>query len=70
MSTSPSSTTPPTDPTTDHTTNVYQAQRRGGDDAYASYYAGMDKSMQQKVALTTAFFPPIGTLVDMGCGSG
>ncbi len=48
----------------------YQAQARGGDDAYASYYAGMDKSMQQKVALTTAFFPPSGTLVDMGCGSG
>lgn len=70
MSTSPSSTAPPTDSTTSDTTNVYQAQRRGGDDAYASYYAGMDKSMQQKVALTTAFFPPIGTLVDMGCGSG
>lgn len=49
---------------------AYQAQARGGDDAYASYYAGMDKSMQQKVALTTAFFPPSGTLVDMGCGSG
>lgn len=26
--------------------------------------------MQQKVALTTAFFPPSGTLADMGCGSG
>lgn len=49
---------------------TYQAQARGGDDAYASYYEGMDKSMQQKVALTTAFFPPSGTLVDMGCGSG
>lgn len=50
--------------------SVYAAQARGDDDAYASYYAGMDKSMQQKVALTTAFFPPTGTLVDMGCGSG
>lgn len=48
----------------------YAAQARGGDDAYASYYAGMDKSMQQKVALTTAFFPPSGTLCDMGSGSG
>ncbi|HND09421.1 MAG TPA: methyltransferase domain-containing protein [Pseudomonadota bacterium] len=48
----------------------YAAQARGDDDAYASYYAGMDKSMQQKVALTTAFFPPSGILVDMGCGSG
>ncbi|MFO0577505.1 MAG: class I SAM-dependent methyltransferase [Polyangia bacterium] len=30
----------------------------------------MDKSMQQKVALTTAYFPAHGCLADMGCGSG
>jgi len=49
---------------------VYAGQARGGTDAYAAYYAGMDKSMQQKVALTTAFFPVQGVLADMGCGSG
>lgn len=49
---------------------VYGAQARGGADAYAAYYAGMDKSVQQKVALTTAYFPVRGVLCDMGCGSG
>lgn len=49
---------------------VYGAQARGGADAYAAYYAGMDRSMQQKVALTTAYFPVRGVLCDMGCGSG
>src|SRR5262245_13658031 len=52
---------------------VYSAQTRitsEGGDAYAAYYAAMDKSMQQKVALTTAFFPVHGVLADMGCGSG
>lgn len=49
---------------------VYAGQARGGSEAYAAYYAGMDKSMQQKVALTTAYFPVRGTLADMGCGSG
>lgn len=49
---------------------AYAAQARGGADDYAAYYAGMDKSMQQKVALTTAFFPVRGRLADMGCGSG
>ena len=49
---------------------VYGGQARGGTDAYAAYYAGMDKSMQQKVALTTAFFPVHGVLADLGCGSG
>lgn len=48
----------------------YAEQARGDTDAYAAYYAGMDKSMQQKVALTTAFFPVQGVLADMGCGSG
>jgi len=49
---------------------IYQAQARGSTDAYAAYYAGMDRSMQQKVALTTAYFPVHGVLADMGCGSG
>lgn len=48
----------------------YGDQARGGADAYAAYYAGMDRSMQQKVALTTAYFPAHGVLCDMGCGSG
>jgi len=48
----------------------YAGQARGGAEAYAAYYAGMDKSMQQKVALTTAYFPVRGVLADMGCGSG
>lgn len=62
----------PKPPTTDISSphHAYEEQHRGGDESYASYYAGMDKSMRQKVALTTAFFPPSGTLADMGCGSG
>ena len=44
----------------------YAGQARGGARAYAAYYAGMDKSMQQKVALTTAYFPVRGVLADMG----
>lgn len=50
--------------------STYSAQARGGADAYAAYYAGMDRSMQQKVALTTAYFPVRGVLCDLGCGSG
>lgn len=50
--------------------SAYTGQARGGASAYAAYYAGMDRSMQQKVALTTAFFPVHGVLADMGCGSG
>lgn len=50
--------------------STYSAQARGSADAYAAYYAGMDRSMQQKVALTTAYFPVRGVLADMGCGSG
>lgn len=49
---------------------AYVHQDRGSAGAYASYYAGMDASMQQKVALTTAHFPTSGTVVDMGSGSG
>lgn len=52
------------------TADSYAAQHRGGADHYATYFAGMDASMQQKVALTTAHFPTRGRLADMGSGSG
>jgi methyltransferase family protein len=42
---------------------------RGSADNYAKYFAGMNQSMQQKIALTTAFLPSHGKIVDMGCGS-
>jgi SAM-dependent methyltransferase len=48
----------------------YDKQDRGSDADYAAYFAGMNQSMQQKVALTTAHFPPSGTVCDMGSGSG
>ncbi len=48
----------------------YKKQHRGGTAAYESYFAGMDSSMQQKVALTTAHFPSHGRIADMGSGSG
>ncbi|GAB4115115.1 MAG: hypothetical protein Fur005_23090 [Roseiflexaceae bacterium] len=48
----------------------YQRQDRGDQAAYAAYFAGMDASMQQKVALTTAYFPAAGRIADMGSGSG
>lgn len=48
----------------------YHGQDRGTAAAYASYFAGMDASMQQKVALTTAHFPIRGRVADMGSGSG
>jgi SAM-dependent methyltransferase len=48
----------------------YAGQHRGDSSAYAAYFAGMDASMQQKVALTTAFFPTRGRIADMGSGSG
>lgn len=48
----------------------YSLQDRGGADAYASYFAGMDKSMRQKVALVSAYFPTRGRVADMGSGSG
>ena len=50
--------------------DVYASQHRGDADDYASYFAGMDASMQQKVALTTAHFPTRGRVADMGSGSG
>ena len=49
---------------------AYAAQHRGDSDHYATYFAGMDASMQQKVALTTAHFPSRGRVADMGSGSG
>ena len=48
----------------------YEKQHRGTQAAYEAYFAGMDASMQQKVALTTAHFPVRGRIADMGSGSG
>ncbi|MBA2340644.1 MAG: methyltransferase domain-containing protein [Pyrinomonadaceae bacterium] len=48
----------------------YEKQDRGNRDAYEAYFAGMDASMQQKIALTTAHFPVRGRIADMGSGSG
>jgi hypothetical protein len=48
----------------------YAKQDRGNLSAYEEYFAGMDKSMQQKIALTTAHFPSRGKIADMGSGSG
>jgi ubiquinone/menaquinone biosynthesis C-methylase UbiE len=48
----------------------YQNQDRGGQDEYVSYYAGMDNSMAQKVALVTSYLSLQGTIADMGSGSG
>ena len=48
----------------------YERQHRGTEAAYEAYFRGMDASMQQKVALTTAHFPVRGRIADMGSGSG
>jgi ubiquinone/menaquinone biosynthesis C-methylase UbiE len=48
----------------------YAKQNRGNLSAYEEYFAGMDASMQQKIALTTAHFPSRGKIADMGSGSG
>ena len=48
----------------------YEKQHRGTQADYEAYFAGMDASMQQKVALTTAHFPARGRIADMGSGSG
>ncbi len=48
----------------------YEEQDRGDAAAYAAYYAGMDATERQKVALSTAFLPTRGTIADMGSGSG
>lgn len=50
--------------------NKYAKQDRGNLSEYEEYFAGMDASMQQKIALTTAHFPVRGTIADMGSGSG
>src|ERR1043165_1712718 len=47
----------------------YEKQHRGTQEDYEAYFAGMDASMQQKVALTTAHFPVRGRIADMGSGS-
>jgi methylase of polypeptide subunit release factors len=52
-----------------HTTS-YGKQHRGSLADYEKYFAGMDASVQQKVALTTAHFPTRGRIADMGSGSG
>jgi ubiquinone/menaquinone biosynthesis C-methylase UbiE len=51
-------------------TGHYEKQHRGTQAEYEAYFAGMDASMQQKVALTTAHFPVRGRIADMGAGSG
>jgi hypothetical protein len=43
---------------------------RGDKGSYERYLAGMDASMQQKVALTAAHLLCRGTIADMGMGSG
>ncbi|HEX8844605.1 MAG TPA: methyltransferase domain-containing protein [Pyrinomonadaceae bacterium] len=48
----------------------YEKQHRGTVADYEAYFAGMNASMQQKVALTTAHFPVRGRIADMGSGSG
>ena len=50
--------------------HAYDPQHRGTKDDYADYYAGMDKSMSQKVALVTSYLALHGTVADMGSGSG
>ncbi len=50
--------------------STYSNQDRGAISEYEAYFAGMDASMQQKIALTTAHFPPRGRIADMGSGSG
>ena len=50
--------------------NKYAKQDRGNSSEYEEYFAGMDASMQQKIALTTAHFPAHGRIADMGSGSG
>lgn len=50
----------------------YQAQHRGAAGAYEAYYAGMDRTMSQKLAFVGAHFllDPGARIADMGCGSG
>jgi hypothetical protein len=53
-----------------NTSGRYEKQHRGTQADYEAYFAGMDASVQQKVALTTAYFPVRGRIADMGSGSG
>jgi hypothetical protein len=50
----------------------YDAQNRGDAADYASYFAGMDKTMRQKLAFVGAhlLLDPGSRIADMGCGSG
>ena len=48
----------------------YRRQARGDRGAYDRYLRGMDASMKQKVALTAAHLLGVGTVADMGMGSG
>src|SRR5882724_4229439 len=50
----------------------YDAQHRGATGAYEAYYAGMDRTMRQKLAFVGAHFllDPGARIADMGCGSG
>lgn len=54
----------------DSSQTQYAKQDRGSRAAYEAYFAGMDSSVQQKIALTTAHFPARGRVADMGSGSG
>ena len=60
--------------TTEHQTRVSSGDvhfvGHSDADSYAKYFAGMDNTNRQKIALTTALFPNHGTAVDMGVGSG
>jgi SAM-dependent methyltransferase len=54
------------------TTSSYDSQHRGTAGAYEEYYAGMDRTMRQKLAFVGAHFllDPGARIADMGCGSG
>ncbi|HEX6842928.1 MAG TPA: class I SAM-dependent methyltransferase [Stellaceae bacterium] len=53
-------------------TPSYDAQHRGGRAAYETYFAGMDRTMAQKLAFVGAhlLLDPGSRVADMGCGSG
>ena len=53
-------------------TGSYDAQHRGTAGAYEAYFAGMDRTMHQKLAFVGAHFllDPGARIADMGCGSG
>src|SRR5581483_3192582 len=50
--------------------STYDKQARGDGGAYERYLRGMDASMKQKVALTAAHMLAVGSVADMGMGSG